>query len=194
MIQLKTIVAIRTGYPFRTRLEPDSGGNTLVLQMKDIGPQGTADVAGAVRISLKAPESHRLAPGDLVIKSRGNTHCNVIGRVPDDPLIAAVPLFVLRPDPRAITPEFLRWLLNHPKTQAQLGAAAVGTYIPTITKPALEALELPVPPLRTQELIVRVAELAEREQTLLELIATRRKDATDRLLMRLSRSPENRRE
>src|SRR5690606_14483584 len=118
------------GYPFRTRVEPDSSGNAFVLQMKDVGPRATADVEGAIRASVKTPGPHRLAAGDLVLKSRGNTHCAVVDALPELPLVAAVPLFVLRPDRQRTTPAFLRWILHHPYTQAQLTPAAVGTYVP----------------------------------------------------------------
>lgn len=191
MIQLGDIATVRSGFPFRTRVEADPAGNALVLQMKDVGPRSGADLAGAVRTLVKAPDAHRLAVGDLVLKSRGSTHCAVIETIPGLPLVAAIPLFVLRPDPRRVSPAFLRWILNHPKTQAQLSAAAVGTYVPTVAKPAIEGLRIELPSRETQALIVKIAELAERERELLEAITRKRTDVTEHTLLRLSRSSGN---
>ena len=187
-MHLSNVADVRAGYPFRTRVEADPAGNALVLQMKDVNPRSAADIDGAVRAVVTAPDSHRLTAGDLVLKSRGNTHCAVVGAVPELPLVAAVPLFVLRPDRRKVTPAFLRWFLNHPSTQGQLAAAAVGTYVPTVSKPSIERLPIQLPPLETQELIVKIAELADRERELLEAITSIKTDATDRILLRLSRS------
>lgn len=187
MIKLGDVAKIRSGYPFRARIEPDPAGNAFVLQMKDVDEREAADVRGAVRTMIKNPEPHQLAPGDLVFKSRGNTFCAVINNLPDLPLVAAIPLFVLRPDASRITPQFLRWTLNHPRTQEMFAAAAEGTYVPTIRKQTLENLEIELPPLRRQELIAQVAALAERERQLLEEITRKRRVATDGLLLRLSR-------
>jgi len=187
--KLSDVAAVRSGYPFRTRVSPDPKGNAFVLQMKDVNPRLPADVSGAVHAHVKAPETHQLTPGDVVLKARGTTHCAVVEVIPRElPLVAAAPLLVLRPDPRKVDPAFLRWLLNHPSTQTRLAATAVGTYVPTVSKSSLEDLEIEVPSLQTQELIVRIAELADRERELLEAITLKRSDATDQILWRLSRT------
>lgn len=156
--------------------------------MKDVSAQSALDINGAIRTQVKAPDVHRLAVGDLVIKSRGNTHCAVVEAIPKLPLVAAIPLFVLRPDRQRIIPAFLHWVLNHPRTQAKLAATAVGTYVPTVAKPSIEGLRFELPSLEQQELIVRVADLADRERELLEAITRKRKDVTNQVLLRLSRS------
>lgn len=188
MIQLGDIAIVRSGYPFRSRVEADPAGNALVLQMKDVSAQGSPDIDGAIRTQVKAPDVHRLAVGDLIIKSRGNTNCAVVGAIPELPLVAAIPLFVLRPDRQRVIPAFLRWVLNHPRTQARLAAAAVGTYVPTVAKPSIEGLRIELPSLEQQHLIVKVADLAERERNLLKTITRKRKDVTDQVLLCLSTS------
>lgn len=188
MIRLRDVVTIRAGYPFRARVEPDPEGNALVLQMKDVNAREAADVGGAIRARVKAPEGHRLACGDIVLKSRGNACCAVVERVPELPLVAAIPLFVLRLDRDRVVPGFLRWILNHPRTQAELAAAAVGTYVPTVAKRSIEDLHIELPSLERQQMIAQAAGLAERERELLEAITRKRADVTERLLLRLSRT------
>ena len=188
------IAAVRPGYSFRTRVELDPQGDTFVLQLKDVGAQGPANVEGSVCALVKAPMAHHLAVGDVVLKGRGTTHCAVIESLPTDlPLVAAAPILVLRPKPGIVEPAFLRWLLNHPVSQAKLGASAVGTYVPTLTKSVVEDFEVELPPLETQRLIVEVATLAERERELLEAITLKRKNATDQLLLSLCRPSGNQR-
>ena len=189
VIKVGDIAMVRSGYPFRTRLEADPQGNAFVLQMKDVSPNAAADIAGAILTLVKAPAAHRLRVGDVVLKGRGSTHCAVVEEVPASlPLVAAAPIFVLRADRQKVEPAFLRWLLNHPSTQARLSATAVGTYVPTVTKALIEALEVDVPPLETQRLIVEVATLADRERELLNKISQMRTDATNQLLLRLCRT------
>lgn len=183
------IATVRSGYPFRTRLDADPEGNAFVLQMKDVSPKAPADIAGAILTLVKAPAAHQLSVGDVVLKGRGSTQCAVVEELPASlPLVAAAPIFVLRADREKVQPAFLRWLLNHPSTQARLGATAVGTYVPTVTKTLIEELEVDVPPLETQKLIVEVVALAERERELLDTISQLRTDARDQLLLRFCRT------
>lgn len=194
MNRLGDIAEIRAGHAFRTRVEPDPTGETYVLQMKDVDAEGPADVNGAIRAAVTVPKAHHLAIGDVVLKGRGTTQCAVIQSLPlDQPLVAAAPILVLRPKPGTVEPAFLRWLLNHPVTQARLATSAAGTYIPTLTKSAIEEFEVAVPPLETQRLITNVATLAERERQLLEAIILKRKNATDQLLLGLCRPSGNQR-
>lgn len=194
MKRLGDIAAVRSGYPFRARVDPSPDGNARVLQLKDVGARGPVDVWGATRTEVKAAAAHQLAAGDVVLKGRGSTYCAVVEEIPTDlPLVAAAPLLVLRPKPGSVEPGFLRWLLNHPKTQAKLSATAEGTYIPTLTKSLVEDFEVEVPPVETQRLITEAATLAEREQELLEAITNIRKNATDQLLLRLCRPSVNKR-
>lgn len=193
--KIADIATVRSGYPFRTRVEPDPEGDTYVLQLKDVSARAPADVAGAMRTLVKAPAAHHLALGDVVLKGRGTTHCALVESIPTDlPLVAAAPILVLRPKSGIVEPAFLRWFLNHPTSQSRLAANAVGTYIPTLTKALVEDFEIEVPPLQTQRLIASVATLAERERELLETITQQRAKATDQLLLRLCRTSGNRRE
>jgi hypothetical protein len=57
-----------------------------------------------------------------------------------------------------------------------------------ISKAALEALEMPVPSRRRQQLIVEISELATAEQGLLERIAEERKRLADGVLMRYAKN------
>lgn len=190
MKKISDVAAVRSGYPFRTRVEADAQGDAYVLQLKDVTTRAPADVAGAIRALVGAPAAHHLAKGDVVLKGRGTTHCAVVESIPVDlPVVAAAPILVLRPKPGMVEPAFLRWLLNHPISQARLAADAVGTYIPTLTKSLIEDFEIELPPIETQRLITEVATLAEREREILETITQKRAHATDQLLLRLCRTP-----
>lgn len=175
------------GYPFRSRLEHDAGGAVAVLQMKDISDQGTLDFAGAVRLNLpEAGARHQIKAGDLVFRSRGRTNSAALVEAAPEPAVLAAPMLLIRPVDAA--PAYLAWYINLPAVQASLAARAEGTSVRMISKAALEALEIPIPSLRQQELIVEVARLAESEQDLMQQIATKRKRVADAVLMRYARN------
>jgi len=81
-------------------------------------------------------------------------------------VIAAAPLMLLRVSDDRVIPAYVRWFINHPKTQASLSNLAAGTYVQTVGKAGLEGLEIPVPPLERQRQIAELADLAAQEQKL----------------------------
>lgn len=186
MKNLGQVANVRMGYPFRSRLEHDPKGSVAVLQMKDIDESGLLDFSDVVRLGLPDAGSHyQLKSGDLVFRSRGRTNSIALVSEVPGPAVLAAPMLWIRPV--AVMPDYLAWYINLPGVQAVLAAQAEGTSVRMISKAALEALEVPVPSRRRQEIIVEIAALAATEQNLLQEIAKRRKRVADELLLRYAR-------
>ena len=187
MTKLGEVASIRMGYPFRSRLEHDAMGAIAVVQMKDIDDASALHVEDAVRVQLADfREHHLIRPGDLVFRSRGRTNSVALVSADIGPAILAAPMLLIRPVD--VLPAYLLWYINLPATQATLAAQAEGTSVRMISKAALEALEMPVPSRRKQQLIVEVSVLAMAEQSLLEQIAQERKRLADGVLLRYARN------
>lgn len=187
MTTLGQVASIRMGYPFRSRLEHDATGAIAVVQMKDIDDASLLHVEDAVRVDLAdVKEHHLIRPGDLVFRSRGRTNTVALVSADIGAAVLAAPMLLIRPT--AVSPAYLRWYINLPATQAALADQAEGTSVRMISKAALEALEVPVPSQRKQQLIVEVSDLAASEQGLLEQIARERKRLADGVLMRYARN------
>ena len=187
MTKLGEVARIRMGYPFRSRLEHDAAGAIAVVQMKDIDDACSLRVEDAARVNLAdIKEHHLIRRGDLVFRSRGRTNSVALVLADIGPAVLAAPMLLIRP--MAVLPAYLLWYINLPATQATLAAQAEGTSVRMISKAALEALELPVPSRRKQQLIVDVAALAAAEQGLLEQIAQERKRLADGVLMRYAKT------
>lgn len=186
MTKLGQVASIRMGYPFRSRLEHDATGAIAVVQMKDIDDASLLHVENAVRVDLTDVKDHHLIrQGDLVFRSRGRTNSVALVSADVGPAVLAAPMLLIRPI--EVLPAYLLWYINLPATQATLAAQAEGTSVRMISKAALEALEMPVPSRRKQQLVVEVSELAAAEQGLLEQIAQERKRLADGVLMRYAR-------
>ena len=187
MTKLGQVASIRMGYPFRSRLEHDAMGAIAVVQMKDIDDASALHVEDAVRVELEDfKEHHLIRPGDLVFRSRGRTNSVALVSADIGPAVLAAPMLLIRPID--VLPAYLLWYINLPATQATLAAQAEGTSVRMISKAALEALEMPVPSRRKQQLIVEVSALAMAEQGLLEQIAQERKCLADGVLLRYARN------
>jgi hypothetical protein len=182
-MHLSELAQIQSGYTIRSPLSPDEAG-VPVAQVRDIGFDG-ADVARVLqRFRIEgAYDRYLIGPGDVVFRSRGErTTAVALGPEFKEAAVAVLPLIILRPDQRTITPEYLAWAINQPRAQLQLDAGAQGTNLRMVPKSALEMLDIDVPPLETQSKIMATHELAEQELALSRTLASLRRDLASRLL------------
>lgn len=186
-VSLKKIAVVQMGYSFRARLEQLEAGEVAVIQMKDLTDQNRVDCGGLMRIDMeKLKEHHLVRPGDLVFRSRGLVTTAAI--LTEDPgtAVVAAPLLRIRVTHRNVLPEYLNWFINQWPAQAFLASHAKGTVQQMISKPALESLEIFMPSLAQQKAIAELAALGEKEQSLMQKLAERRRQYLSTMLMQLA--------
>ena len=180
------------GFSFRSRLEQMEAGEIAVIQMKDLTDQNRVDCSGLMRIDMeKVKEHHLVQPGDLVFRSRGLVTTSAL--LVEDPgtAVVAAPLLRIRVAKKSIIPEYLHWFINQAPAQAFLASHAKGTVQQMIGKDALEKLDIAIPPLGRQKAIVEMAELADREQSLMEKLAKKRKQYISARLLEMAEGEGN---
>ncbi len=183
---LENLADVQMGYPFRSRLTHDPKGNTTVLQMKDIDDTNLLHPEAASRVSLpKGKAHHMLRPGDLLFRSRGRSNGAALVGDAIGPAVLAAPMLLIRPI--SVLPAYLCWFINAPSTQALLTTMSAGTSVRMISAEALKSLDVPVPSPEQQHQIATLADLADREQTLLLNIAQARHRLITHLLTRHAR-------
>lgn len=184
-VLLADIAEVRMGYSFRSRLEADAEGDVAVIQMKDIDDANLLHPEGLARIYMPdLKDRHLVQEGDLLFRSRGVTNSvalvgGCLGRA-----VLAAPMLLIRPRTEIVEPAYLQWFINHPATQAALAGLAAGTAVKMIGKGVLDGLEVALPPLERQRLIVEVAQLSSREADLMQELRGRRKALIEGILLR----------
>ncbi|MDO6435642.1 restriction endonuclease subunit S [Flavitalea sp. BT771] len=104
-----------------------------------------------------------LQVGDILLATKGMDRFAVLYDGRYAPAVASSVFTVLRvKDVKTILPAYLQWYLNHPDTAKKLSAASRGTSTPLITHEVIEQLELPVPSLDKQGIIIRAQNLQKR--------------------------------
>jgi restriction endonuclease S subunit len=204
--KLGEIARVRTGSPFRERIQHAAEGKYLVLQGKDIGADGAVVLDGMLRVT-DAPNKgapDQLEAGEVVIQTRGVSYRAAVVPKTAIPMIAAGSLFILSSEQTRLTPDYLVFFLNLPATQAVLRQLATGSTIPNLRRSAVEQLEIPLPTLPDQRrfaalgaLVRKQTELTERInqlrlQELHALILERAKKAGDAPTPPASKPPERR--
>lgn len=194
MVKLANIADIDSGYHFRGRIEHDPQGPIAVIQTKDFGDDLRLNVEGVTRVDLEERPvlSSMVRPGDVVFLSRGNRPwAATVGELPT-PAIVPSSFYILRMDEQRVRPDYLAWFINQPKTQIALRSMMRGTNISFISKLEFQDLPISVPPLEVQDQIVRLTQLSEREQRLMQELGARRKVLIDAVCMDLAEGRGNR--
>lgn len=184
---LKNIADVQAGYSFRTRLESMETGSVAVIQMKDLTDSNQVRCDQLAKIDMNAPKGHHLVrPGDLIFRSRGLTSTSAL--LLDDPGVAvlAAPLLRIRITSGSILPEYLNWYISQPPAQSYFTSCAEGTSLKMISKLSLENLELFVPSLARQKLVIEMASLAAEEQRILKTLTEKRNQYISSKLLQLA--------
>jgi restriction endonuclease S subunit len=173
-VKLDDLVKISTGVYDK----PTISGNVIYLQA------GMYEAGGSLREGIEPnilmddlTSKHILLHGDVLFNAKGTNNFAVTYDTRVGPAVASSTFLVIRPKPdtaNRMLPGYLAWYLNHPQAQGYLKAQAMGTSIPSITKSTLQELTIPLPNLPTQERILNVYRLRQRQKELVQQLETLR--------------------
>ena len=168
---IKNITTIQTGL----FAKPSGSGDLVYLQSKHFDEFGQLQTV--LHPDLKAEsisEKHLLKEGDVLFAAKGSKNFATVFEKHNKAAVASTSFFVIRITDQKIVPHYLAWFLNSQLIQKQLKGQALGTSIPSISKQVLENLEISVPSVETQKIILQITELRNREKTLKQKIETLR--------------------
>lgn len=167
---LSDIATVAAGHPFRGRIEPTEGAETVVVQMRDTSSSGV-NWRSCLRTEVGGRrEPDWLRPGDILFPARGNVSLAVLinESVGSLQAVAAPHFFLLRVSRSDVLPAYLAWWLNQEPAQRHLEQnAQSSTLVRNIARPVLEATPVMLPPLPRQEHIVGLANAMQREEDFL---------------------------
>ena len=184
---LKNIADIRTGYSFRAKLEPDSEGNILVVQLKELSDKNTIDISTAVKINMQdVSDNYLLQKDDLVFRSRGMDSTAAIMDITANNVILSAPFQRIRlRDTLKIIPEYLLWYINSKDAQTYFSANKTGTSVSMISTAVLADLPVVIPSLEIQKKIIEINILSVKEIELQEKLIRKKRLLTETVLLKI---------
>jgi restriction endonuclease S subunit len=143
-------------------------GDVYYLQARDFDSERKLiDSLSPVLTYSKSIESHFLTKGDVLIVVKGVSFLAAVYHEECSPAVASSVFSVVRiKDEKNVLPEYISWFINLPQTQNHLLAQSKGSAIPSINKKVLLDLIVPVPSIQKQKLILKIAQLREKEKNL----------------------------
>ncbi|MBS1208472.1 MAG: hypothetical protein H6R19_870 [Proteobacteria bacterium] len=183
---LKNLVEVQAGHPFRGSVPVVDDGNAYALQMRDISPTGEVAWDGLTRTAVEVTKPVQwLEPGDVVFVARGGRNYAVCLKEVPKPTVCSQYFFLLRIKSPTLLSEFLSWQINRLPAQRYFASNAEGTDQLSIRRPILEAMQIAVPPLESQQLIVALNDAAVAEARQLHALIRNRQSQLDALALSL---------
>lgn len=124
----------------------------------------------------------RLQAGDVLVDTRGATNWAAHLEHPDGPLFAVLDLAIVRLKGDGVLPTYLALFLNLPTTQNALATMRSTATIPRLGLGALGDLEMPVPPIHVQELMVALDSERRKQSQLIQKLGEAQNRLTDEIL------------
>lgn len=164
---LEHIASISTG----VFAKPVAEGEIVYLQARHFDENGI--LISELHPDLKADEisdKHILKSGDVLFAAKGNKNFATVFEDQYPRSVASTSFFVIRLRNSKILPDYFAWFMNSPKTQLFLKSTAIGSSIASISKAVLEKLEISVPNIQTQRIILKISRLRNKEKEIRQKI------------------------
>jgi hypothetical protein len=175
---------VQIGYQTRGKIERADGSRHRILALSDLEGGDPAWDQLTPFVPMRDPDLYTIRSGDILYACRGRRFfAHYVENCPEG-ILAANTLYIVTVKPGTVLPGYLTWWLNSEATHRQLRKISQGTDIPQVPKKHFMALEVDVPPLETQEMIVAVDALASKERQLSDKLTRQRKLLADALSLR----------
>ncbi|QQS49316.1 MAG: restriction endonuclease subunit S [Acidobacteriota bacterium] len=192
MVSLREIAAIRSGYLFRGRLEPDPRGQYRIVQIGDINKDACRlPFDNLTRVDLPdINPNHKIEEGDVLFISRGGRKQAIAQTEPLENTIATSQIFVIKPD-QTVLPEYLAWYLNQKPAQRYIDEHSTGTNVSLINIESLGGMPVEIPSIERQRQTVELYRLSLREKEIIERIQEKRRILVEEILLKSIRTSES---
>jgi len=117
----------------------------------------------------RRPTAGRAVPvarGDVLLAARGERATAVRARPAQIGAYIALDIYLIRPDPTRLDPDYLVAFLMRPSTRTSLRKSTAGASLPRIPKDAIANLDIPVLPIDRQRAIGAVSSCIRRRREL----------------------------
>jgi restriction endonuclease S subunit len=152
--------------------KPDIIADTYYLQPNHFAENGVLVRSTKPQLKMSSKyEKHLLRNNDILFAAKGFNNFSVVFHESTGKAVASSSFIIIRVNndfQNKVLPDFLCWFLNNSSMIEVFHKQKATTTVPSISIAQLCELELTIPDLKTQELIVFVQQCRDREQELLQ--------------------------
>lgn len=186
---ISDIASIEAGLSSRGALTDEPNGTCQVISAKHLSPGEPYRYQAEHRLRInpgRTAGKYTIAPGDILLMSRGiNNYVNIIEDIPD-PTIAPAVFYIIKTHD-SVDPYYLAWVMNQENFQMQLHGIRAGVGTMMVPRAHVGELTVPLPMISTQKSIAELYRLMSRERRILK----ERFEETEKLHFSISRDIYN---
>ena len=172
-IRLGKVATVAAGFPLRSSVDSLDEGDISFVQMRNVNPAQGIDWESVAQVTLPTKrEPDWLNENNIIFAARGAKNYAVTVNAHPKRAVCSPHFFVLRiSDRKKILPDFLAWQINQKPAQDYFQRSATGL---NINRSVIENLEIFIPPLYKQEMIIALWKTAMEEQQILKRLTENR--------------------
>lgn len=187
-MKLSSLYTIMAGHAYRGKIPEVKGSGIQVIQLKNV----TADYINWTGLLESKPATKRepkwLQAGDILFTSRSSKFysASLVDISDNTKFLAAPQFFVLRQkEGNEVLPEFISWQLNQIPCQKYFQINSEGSIHKTIKKTTLGNTTIKVPSLLTQQKIIDLQLLFQKQKLLLNSLNDENKNIMTAIAQKL---------
>lgn len=189
---LSSLGNLRVGYSVRRKKEvlPENATHWLIPIRAVSREFERIDWSALEPTEFEQDDSrYLLRDGDVLILVRGATIAIAVERPPDNVIVHNnLAIF----SPRSILDgKYFAWWFNHPQTQKRLSRLILGSSQSFFPFSELKKLQVPVPSMEKQSMILTLHHLRQREKELTQKLEEKREQLSEALIFKLLETKEN---
>ena len=170
--KLSEVADIRAGYTQRSQANATETREYFMINIRNISDDGQIDYDGITSVKLPPVDArYFIKEGDVLLSARGTRQIAAVCDVGAPGLLVGTQFFVITPDTRIVLPGYLAWYINSADAQTYITSRVMGSRVVMLKVGDLIDLEVPIPPLAIQEIIIEIERLFREEKSLLHRIA-----------------------
>ncbi len=173
-MKLHEVSEVIAGYPFRGAVKPDAAGNLFVFQAKDLVqslPFESTETLTKISHDTPPGYSGRLQKNDVLLVARGmksGAFRSTTFIANESNVIPSSSVHIIRITSKDVLPEYISRYLNSKEGQGALSQIISGSYIGALPRKALEKIDIPIPPLRKQEVLIHLFRNIREQQKIID--------------------------
>ena len=153
-MKIKEFCTIRMGYAFRKKLEHVPGGSVKVIQPRNIYASGILSFQDEEPWQSDVSSSNPLQPGDVLLVNRGRFAATVFNLHDPGPWIVPSSILILSIIDESVLPEYVTLFFNSANGQKLFLRHFEKTTVPFISTKNLANMDIPVPSMAKQIMLV----------------------------------------
>jgi len=154
-MQIKDFCKTRVGHSFRKKMVNDPEGITKIVHPRNICRDGFLRFSTPplqTSIASKRP----LRNGEILLQNKGRFAAAVFNMPENECWITPASVIILTLNTKEVLPEYIALYLNSAKGQQKLSKLKELSSIPFVTRPNLEKIDIPIPKIENQQMLVEI--------------------------------------